>query len=192
MTKRKRRKAPRVPSKPRHVPNGSDLCLQCGMCCDGTLFLNASVMPGERELVESLGFSTRDAPARDMFALPCSAFLEGCCSLYSVERPHICSAYRCRPLEELEADRMTLEEGEEIIRLMRALARTLEDEMGMKPGSFTRVALSAFIERHQPRRDPERYATFLATYDRLLYLGLRYFHYEIQSADDVPTEVVPA
>ena len=161
------------------------------MCCDGTLFLNASIAPGERTLVESLGFSTRHAAARDGWALPCPAFLEGCCSLYAVERPHICSAYRCRPLQEFESDRMTLEESEEIVRLMRGLSRTLEDEMGLEHGAFTRAALSAFIERHQPRRDPERYAAFLSTYDRLLYLGLRYFQYEIQTADDVPTEAVP-
>lgn len=174
------------------MPRGSDLCLQCGMCCDGTLFLNASVMPGERRLVESLGFSTRASSAHDTFALPCPAFLEGCCSLYAAERPHTCSAYRCRPLDDYEAGDKALDESEEIVRLMRDLTHVLEDEMGLQYGSFTRVALSEFMERIDPRHDPERYGAFLAAYDRLLYLGLRYFRYEIQSADDVPTEAVPA
>jgi hypothetical protein len=162
------------------------------MCCDGTLFRHATAEPNEQALVVSAGLAPRDAPVVGTFDLPCAAFLDGCCSLYSVERPHVCGAYRCNPLTAYEVGDATLEECAEIIRLVQGLARALEDEMALPPGSFTREALGEFLREHEPRRDPERYRVFLSTFDRVVYLGMRYFGYEVQGVDDTPTETVPA
>ena len=91
-----------------------------------------------------------------------------------------------------EAGDATLEECAEIIRLVQGLARALEDEMGLTPGSFTRAALGEFLHQHEPRRDPETYREFLSAFDRIVYLGMRYFGYELEGIDDTPTETVPA
>jgi hypothetical protein len=172
--------------------NGSDLCLQCGMCCDGTLFLHAPITPGEQRLVRMRRLAPDSDKVLDTFDLPCPAFLDGCCSLYRVERPHVCGAYRCRPLMEYEDGDTSLEEAAEVIRLVQALTHALEDEMGLAPGSFTRTALGAFLEQHDPHRHPDRYRGFISTLDRLIFLGINYFGYGIESFDETPTAAVPA
>src|SRR4051812_7038039 len=71
------------------APEGSELCLQCGLCCDGTMFSEVGVRPYEREYVVSLGLPVEpglDGSGITVFQ-PCPAFVGGCCSLYEVGRP---------------------------------------------------------------------------------------------------------
>src|SRR5262245_66177806 len=72
----------------RAARDGSELCLQCGLCCDGIMFSEISVRPHERDYVESLGLPVDvglDGSGVTVFQ-PCPAFTEGCCSLYEVGR----------------------------------------------------------------------------------------------------------
>jgi hypothetical protein len=174
------------------VRNGADLCLQCGMCCDGTLFSHAPVEPSESSLVEACGLAPPGSGELANFDLPCPAFVDGCCSRYTDVRPHVCGAYRCRPLEHYERGVATLDESAEIVHLVRGLVGSLEDEMGVPPGSFTRHVLMDYIARHDPQHDRDRYRAFLTTLDRLVYLGMRYFGYDLQPTDDTLAEAVPA
>jgi hypothetical protein len=86
----------------------------------------------------------------------------------------------------------TLDECAEIVQLVRGLVGSLEDEMGLPPGSFTRQVLMDYIDRHDPEHDRDRYRVFLTTLDRLVYLGMRYFGYSLQFTHDTPAEAVPA
>jgi hypothetical protein len=162
------------------------------MCCDGTLFGQAPLEPGEASVAQYLGLVADEAVVGNSFDLPCPAFADGCCSYYAVTRPHVCGGYKCRPLMAYEAGDATLEECIEIVRLYQGLARSLEDEMGMVPGSFTRQALAGFFEEHEPTADRARYRSLLATLDQFHYLGMRYFGHEAEPADVASVEVVPA
>ncbi|MBE0674536.1 MAG: hypothetical protein IH591_07745, partial [Bacteroidales bacterium] len=78
------------------------ICVVCGFCCDGTLFVNAGLNQGERgsglpEKIEQASFSEG---GRDYFRLPCNYF-SGKCSIYDRNRADVCSSFRCQLLKDL-------------------------------------------------------------------------------------------
>ncbi len=92
------------------------ICIACGFCCDGTLFENANLQPGEKgnlpEFIEQAWFKKGD---KEAFKLPCLYF-KGKCSIYNQKKAHICSAYRCKVLRDFSKKKISLEEAKQLIR----------------------------------------------------------------------------
>jgi len=77
------------------------------MCCDGTLFLHASLNRGEKgNLPEKIEQNTFSESEKDYFRLPCLYF-EGICSIYNKKRTNICSSYRCQLLKDFAVNKIT-------------------------------------------------------------------------------------
>ncbi len=104
-------------------PTSSDLCLACGLCCDGSLFESAKLHPGEEELVRSLGLKIMFVDNTTLgFKQPCPAF-NSHCSVYE-QRPQVCQKFRCKQL--LRKDRgQPLHEGFAKISRARAMQAEL-------------------------------------------------------------------
>ena len=106
--------------------DGQNLCLSCGLCCDGTLYTNVPV--GAAEPVEAFrAVGVRIAPDRDgkgryKLPLPCLRFENGRCRTYGC-RPAACSSFRCRLLRRVEAGEMALHEAQGIVQLARERRR---------------------------------------------------------------------
>lgn len=87
------------------------VCLGCGLCCDGTLFNNAGLRPGERgglpALIEAGSFSSGN---EELFRLPCGYF-KGRCTIYDRKKAWVCSAFRCRVLKDLTGGVISSEEA---------------------------------------------------------------------------------
>lgn len=92
------------------------ICVTCGMCCDGTLFLHASLNPGEKgslpEKIENNSFSEGD---NDYFRLPCNYF-KGKCTIYNTKRADVCGSYRCQLLKDFADKKNSINEALSIIR----------------------------------------------------------------------------
>ena len=86
----------------------SKICMQCGMCCDGTLFTKANIKNREDELLaKSLGlptFSTSDS--KIFFEQPCQLFNKTC-TIYDKPRPNCCSKFICEPLQKVRTNEIT-------------------------------------------------------------------------------------
>jgi hypothetical protein len=55
--------------------NEQVICTKCGFCCDGTLFLHAGLVPGERgSLPEKIEKNSFSYDGKDFFKLPCLYF----------------------------------------------------------------------------------------------------------------------
>jgi uncharacterized protein len=181
----------RSQSKPRAraAPNGGDLCLRCGLCCDGTVFSAITLEPGEEPFVESLGLSVvDDAAGKPVAAQPCPAFLDGCCSLYARGRPQTCHTYTCGLLSRYTAGTARLDDCLGTIRLVRSVAHELEDEMGLPLGSYNRRVLSEYLAEHQPQERPDEHAALLVAFHRLLALGVKYFGYAPRPAEQAAAD----
>lgn len=178
-----RRKTQRI--EVRGAPNGADLCLQCGLCCDGTLFGFIKIETEEREYVESLGLNVAVVDSRDFRGAwqPCPAFVEGCCSLYGVGRPATCGGYRCGVLIGYEEGRVGLDDGMAVIRLVWSLAREIEIEMGLPVGGYNRRVLQDYLNEVRPWENPPEHAGLLTAFYRLRVLGEKYFGYEAKPAE---------
>lgn len=129
-------------------PNGSnpqDLCLACGLCCNGVLFADVKLQAEDNHAVfaallappsrNPAGFHSErqwvpSSAARGSFIIkkkgyevlqPCVAF-DGCrCRIYS-ERPHYCREFECLLLRNVRKGRTSKVGALEIIRSARELA----------------------------------------------------------------------
>lgn len=91
------------------------ICVTCGMCCDGTLFMHAHLNAGERgNLPEKIERQSYSKGGKDYFRLPCRYF-KGWCTIYDRERADVCSGYRCQLLKNFEAGKITLETGMKVV-----------------------------------------------------------------------------
>jgi len=86
----------------------SSICMNCGLCCDGSLFNRVRIRNEEdRKLAEKLHLTTFSLPDGKMyFSLPCP-FFKGCCSIYDRPRPNTCGKFFCEPLKKLMDGELT-------------------------------------------------------------------------------------
>ena len=127
--------------KPTNGSKPEDICLACGLCCDGTIFADLKLQPGDSTapfaLLESppsthegqqpTGSSAAIAEAfsrpgrATKIRQPCIAF-DGCrCRIYP-QRPKHCREFECLLLHGLKAGRVEKPAALEIIRTARQRA----------------------------------------------------------------------
>lgn len=72
----------------------SELCVACGLCCDGSLFRFLPVDEAERGTYARLGLKVVTQSGRPAMPLPCPRLSGRACTVYA-ERPGGCRAYVC-------------------------------------------------------------------------------------------------
>lgn len=177
-------RAGREPTEATVDPSPGSLCLECGLCCDGTVFAAMTIQADEREYVESLGLTTTPDGDRFVSPQPCPAFRGGCCSLYTTGRPLACGAYACQLLYARRRDTLSHDDCLAVIAEVRHVAREVERTMGLDVGTFTRAAISDYVEQHVPDEDPAEHREFLVAFTRLAGLGLEYFGYPVEPGEE--------
>jgi Fe-S-cluster containining protein len=130
--------------------NSVDLCLECGLCCNGAIFADVQLQPTEVQRLKSRfqGLALSGKNGQVKLPQPCAAF-DGCrCRIYS-ERPKYCRQFECLLLKNVQAGRLgraaasqTVRTAKERAEKVRALLRELGDGDEQSPLSlrFQRVA----------------------------------------------------
>ncbi|MES2796083.1 MAG: hypothetical protein V4683_08965 [Bacteroidota bacterium] len=97
----------------------SDICVKCGMCCDGTLFERGTIVSAEdRELAISKNLEVIELRGKEFFKLPCPLF-QGCCTIYDQDKPKVCSRFYCDPLKKVIDGELSLEVAhEQVMKLL--------------------------------------------------------------------------
>ena len=92
------------------------ICVACGLCCDGTLFERATLQPGEKgtlpDKMDMNYFRIRDV---EYFRLPCPYFREKF-TIYDQKKAIVCSAFRCRVLDDLTERKVTEQDAMETVK----------------------------------------------------------------------------
>lgn len=110
------------------------LCLDCGMCCDGTLFECVEVSPSEQLTFRSLPLiHVGDEVA---VPLPCPKHQQGRCAVYA-ERPGRCKKFSCKLYDGVAAGSLSVVSAEQRIAEARQLFSDIEVQLGWEPGSFS-------------------------------------------------------
>lgn len=87
------------------------ICINCGFCCDGTLFHTAGLKPGERgHLPERIDTASFRDGENEYFYLPCEYFFRKC-TIYDKKKAYVCSAYRCQLLKDFTDGKFDLTEA---------------------------------------------------------------------------------
>jgi len=156
------------------VNSGEKLCLACGLCCDGTLFDNVQLGPGDdAKKVQALGLPVLVSRARTpvtFFRQPCTALCaDRTCRVYA-DRPGQCRTFECGVFKNAQAGRITFaaalrlvkqarRRADHIRRLLRQLGDTEEHrplgdrfrrtQRRMESGSADAEAAGTFAELGQ-------------------------------------------
>jgi len=107
-------------SAPPASPAGSDLCRDCGLCCDGSLFYGVDLAGEEVEAAAANGLDPIVEDGAAQFRQPCPRFC-GVCGIYP-DRPLRCRAYRCELLKRLERGQVEVESAYAIVAEAQRLA----------------------------------------------------------------------
>ncbi|HZR19013.1 MAG TPA: YkgJ family cysteine cluster protein [Verrucomicrobiae bacterium] len=138
-----------------------DLCLSCGLCCNGVLFADVKLQPpDDPKALRVLGMPlqpdgrTRSGPPelqRWRFLQPCAAF-DGCrCSIYA-SRPLYCRKFECLLFKDFDQGKVTKAEALSTIRTARKLADKVDTLLrGLEPPGELRAALAARFRRTAKR-----------------------------------------
>ncbi len=104
----------------------STLCLDCGLCCDGTLFRHVAITSVEREALVQLGIGVGEKRGRLMMWLPCGKLEGQCCSVYEA-RPGGCRRFVCALGKRLEAKEISLDDARAHVREMQGHLAALRE-----------------------------------------------------------------
>ncbi len=105
----------------------TNICLSCGLCCDGTLIgfvqLESEELSPIRKLME-----IEETGENGMFFLPCNEL--GCngCNIYS-QRPKACRNFECGVLKSVEKKELTFDKATEVIDVVKQKKIAIEKQV---------------------------------------------------------------
>jgi uncharacterized protein len=159
------------------------LCPACGLCCNGVIFANVGLRPGDdatRLRALDLPICTPHSKLRPPHLnQPCAAF-DGCrCRVYA-DRPQYCREFECVLLKSVKAGRTETAAALRIIRTARERAEIVRRLLGALGDTDEQLPLTARFRRTGKRMkerdlDEETADTYaqltLAVHDLNLLLG---------------------
>lgn len=183
----------RPPPDSARVNLGDQLCVACGLCCDGTLFdlvkLEAS---DDRSKLKALGLPvkiSRGAVPVARFPQPCAALCEDRrCRLYA-DRPWQCRVFECGVLKDAKAGRISVAVALRLIKQVRRRAdkaRRLLRELG-----DTEEHRSLGERFHRMSERLESGNTDAAANSMFADLSLEIHHLKLQTLDKFYTQTNP-
>jgi hypothetical protein len=146
------RQIPSVPDSPLNVSElPQNLCLTCGLCCNGVLFKDVVLQPADvRSKLVKLGLPLRRGARQDRFPQPCAA-LEGCsCRIYT-ERPARCQQFECLLFQSVAQGQTTLPAALRLVRQAQQRAQRVRQLLRELGDVDETVALSVRFRRMRAR-----------------------------------------
>lgn len=114
------------------------LCPNCGLCCDSTLFADVELRAGDdAQRLSKLGLTVQPKTKTKLaFPQPCACFDGRLCKIYA-DRPKRCRRFACGLLKRVESGEITA--GAALKKIVQARARAaqvreLVDQSGPRDG----------------------------------------------------------
>lgn len=157
------------------------LCLQCGLCCDGTLFRDVELQPGDDvEKLRALGLPVTRSSRREeadhlKFPQPCSALCSDLkCRVYA-DRPARCREFECALFKAVAAEQVELSAALKTVRQTRQMAEKVRRLLRELGDAGERIALAKRFKRVKRKFDSGELPGGLdaeTAYDRFAELSL--------------------
>ena len=101
-------------------PDGSHLCLHCGLCCQGVLHTHVVTTSADARRLKELGLPVESFGDHTGFRLPCPLYKDHRCSVYPPGL-HSCASYQCEVLVAYLAGHLSLRDSLALVVGARAL-----------------------------------------------------------------------
>lgn len=105
---------------PVFTPGASDLCVNCGLCCNGVLYSTVEVEPEEVTRLKAAGHAVDQIGKRLQFHQPCHHNDDGRCIIYAT-RYITCRTFRCALLKRFDAGEVELSKALEAVAQAKAI-----------------------------------------------------------------------
>lgn len=104
-----------------------NLCTQCALCCNGTLFVDVRLIASDSVVaLESCGVSVwKRRGAQSRFHQPCACLQRRQCRIYE-SRPNHCRAFECSVLGRVKGRELSPADALRIIRAMQRRAQRVD------------------------------------------------------------------
>jgi Fe-S-cluster containining protein len=141
------------------VTPSEQLCLACGLCCDGTLFDGVQLEVGDDPArLKTLGLPVTISRGRKpiaRFPQPCSALCaDRTCRLYA-HRPRQCRVFECGVFKETQAGRIEFDAALRLVKKARRLADRVRRLLGRLGDKEEHRSLGERFHRMQCRLEAE-------------------------------------
>jgi Fe-S-cluster containining protein len=127
-----------------------ELCLACGLCCNGVIFADVKLQPGDDAgLLRSVGLpvsNSKSARRAPRLMQPCAALEGSVCRVYA-ERPKHCRAFECVLLRSVRAGRTEPEAALHLIRTAQNRAEKVWCLLRVVGDTAEGIALSVRFRR---------------------------------------------
>ena len=160
------------------------LCPNCGLCCDSTLFADVELRAGDDlKRLAKLGLSLeKKGRGKLAFAQPCACFDGKLCKIYD-DRPKRCRTFECGLLKKVGADEMTANAALKKIaeaKLLAGKVRELLNSLGDKNERLALTkrysqAMSAPIDLSASEKDSELRGELMLAVNELMRILQRDF-----------------
>jgi uncharacterized protein len=119
------------------------LCPNCGLCCDSTLFADVELRAGDdAKRLKQLGLSlSKKGRGKLAFAQPCACFDGKLCGIYQ-DRPKRCRTFVCGLLKRVEANKMTASAALKKISIAKNKAEKVRELLRLNGQSDKQLALT--------------------------------------------------
>jgi Fe-S-cluster containining protein len=106
----------------------SQLCPNCGLCCDSTLFADVELRAGDdaKRLAELGLLIAKKSHSKLAFAQPCACFDGKFCGIYG-DRPKRCRTFECGLLKKVGADELSADAALKKIATAKNLAKKVRE-----------------------------------------------------------------
>jgi hypothetical protein len=131
------------------------LCLECGLCCNGVIFADVQLQPGDdaaklRSLGLAFASNQKSKTGIQKFRQPCAAFAGCHCNIYS-DRPRYCREFECLLLKRVKAGRTEIASASRLIRTALRRVKKIKRLLCELGDADDTLALSKRFRRTQRR-----------------------------------------
>lgn len=129
-----------IPDAPENLAAAAAaLCEECGLCCNGVLFDQVRLQPGDgvKPLV-ALGLKIKK---RRFFPQPCRALCGTRCTIY-LQRPVRCREFECYQFQQVAGGQLPAAQARQTIARTRALVDRVEQSLEGTAGGNRRKPLA--------------------------------------------------
>lgn len=103
-----------------------NICLACGICCDGTLIGHVQLEPQELASVKNFK-EIEEEDGKGFFLQPCKNYCDGC-NIYS-NRPKQCAKFECGLLKSVEQKSLDFDMAVEIVNIVKQKKNDIEQKI---------------------------------------------------------------
>ncbi len=105
-----------------------NICLACGLCCDGTLIGFVQLEPKELTNVSKV-MDIEVTNGNGIFMQPCDKYCDGC-TIYS-DRPKQCASFKCHLLNAVEQKELDFNSAVEMIDAVKQKKASIEQKLAV-------------------------------------------------------------